>query len=139
MADEGFVSDGSGQCGRIFTPAGPEQQSFGTGKQYHLLWRRRCDHIFVLRLSDIHVLPAHRCGKASQIQGRIKKGDRGAPSRSEEHTSGSITNAHLVCRLLLEKKKKRSKTTKKISSDAIRDNGKTEDMHVPNSECKIGE
>src|SRR3546814_4227661 len=26
--------------------------------------------------------------------------------RSEEHTSNSVTNAHLVCRLLLEKKKK---------------------------------
>src|SRR3546814_4328134 len=28
--------------------------------------------------------------------------------RSEEHTSESVTNAHLVCRLLLEKKKHRS-------------------------------
>src|SRR3546814_3911846 len=28
------------------------------------------------------------------------------PNRSEEHTSDPVTNAHLVCRLLLEKKKK---------------------------------
>src|SRR3546814_5599915 len=30
-------------------------------------------------------------------------------SRSEEHTSDPVTNAHLVCRLLLEKKKKKKK------------------------------
>src|SRR3546814_17944124 len=30
-----------------------------------------------------------------------------AKPRSEEHTSEPVTNAHLVCRLLLEKKKKR--------------------------------
>src|SRR3546814_8477798 len=31
---------------------------------------------------------------------------KGGPlSRSEEHTSAPVTNAHLVCRLLLEKKK----------------------------------
>src|SRR3546814_4280881 len=29
----------------------------------------------------------------------------GSRSRSEEHTSTPVTNAHLVCRLLLEKKK----------------------------------
>src|SRR3546814_7091659 len=29
--------------------------------------------------------------------------------RSEEHTSDPVTNAHLVCRLLLEKKKTKSK------------------------------
>src|SRR3546814_4202731 len=30
-------------------------------------------------------------------------------TRSEEHTSELVTNAHLVCRLLLEKKKKTKK------------------------------
>src|SRR3546814_9707901 len=29
-------------------------------------------------------------------------------SRSEEHTSDPVTNAHIVCRLLLEKKKKKN-------------------------------
>src|SRR5437660_4350146 len=32
--------------------------------------------------------------------------DGGAPSRSEEHTSELQSRGHLVCRLLLEKKKK---------------------------------
>src|SRR2546422_6098587 len=34
-----------------------------------------------------------------------------APSRSEEHTSELQSRLHLVCRLLLEKKKKRHKCT----------------------------
>src|SRR2546422_1178877 len=33
--------------------------------------------------------------------------DEGAPGRSEEHTSELQSRLHLVCRLLLEKKKKR--------------------------------
>src|SRR3546814_4799790 len=33
------------------------------------------------------------------------------PHRSEEHTSAPVTNAHLVCRLLLEKKKKQTLVT----------------------------
>src|SRR5690554_7406097 len=35
-----------------------------------------------------------------------------APSRSEEHTSELQSRPHLVCRLLLEKKKKNNKPTK---------------------------
>src|SRR3546814_1777800 len=34
-------------------------------------------------------------------------GQQGGETRSEEHTSEPVTNAHLVCRLLLEKKKKK--------------------------------
>src|SRR2546422_7573609 len=34
----------------------------------------------------------------------------GVPSRSEEHTSELQSRLHLVCRLLLEKKKKNKKT-----------------------------
>src|SRR3546814_2856515 len=37
--------------------------------------------------------------------------DKLVVDRSEEHTSAPVTNAHLVCRLLLEKKKKLNKTT----------------------------
>src|SRR2546422_3512185 len=35
-------------------------------------------------------------------------GRTGAPARSEEHTSELQSRLHLVCRLLLEKKKKKS-------------------------------
>src|SRR3546814_9323884 len=37
--------------------------------------------------------------------------------RSEEHTSETpVTNAHLVCRLLLEKKKKKNRTVRTVTS-----------------------
>src|SRR2546422_6038983 len=36
---------------------------------------------------------------------------RGKPARSEEHTSELQSRLHLVCRLLLEKKKKKCKPT----------------------------
>src|SRR2546425_7928046 len=39
-------------------------------------------------------------------RGRLD-GDRGGPQRSEEHTSELQSLAYLVCRLLLEKKKKK--------------------------------
>src|SRR3546814_5218207 len=44
-------------------------------------------------------------------EGAVQTAERCQPpstnihSRSEEHTSAPVTNAHLVCRLLLEKKK----------------------------------
>src|SRR3546814_3691852 len=41
-----------------------------------------------------------RFGRADTVPAEIRKHDR-----SEEHTSTPVTNAHLVCRLLLEKKK----------------------------------
>src|SRR3546814_2452060 len=37
-------------------------------------------------------------------------------ARSEEHTSAPVTNAHLVCRLLLEKKKNHNHTTHMITT-----------------------
>src|SRR2546422_6813908 len=43
---------------------------------------------------------------------RTRRGDsRGGPRRSEEHTSELQSRLHLVCRLLLEKKKKKLKNT----------------------------
>src|SRR3546814_4196028 len=42
----------------------------------------------------------------------------GGSTRSEEHTSDPVTNAHLVCRLLLEKKKNKPKC-KKIDTQRI--------------------
>src|SRR5438552_5798874 len=46
---------------------------------------------------------AGRCGHCSAPRG-------GRPPRSEEHTSELQSPDHLVCRLLLEKKKKKLKT-----------------------------
>src|SRR3546814_2576209 len=44
-------------------------------------------------------------------------------ARSEEHTSDPVTNAHLVCRLLLEKKKQHSHS-KQIPRHSLPDNNK---------------
>src|SRR5215813_14889552 len=41
------------------------------------------------------------------LQCRPGRGDHGAKHRSEEHTSELQSRPHLVCRLLLEKKKKK--------------------------------
>src|SRR5207253_10372193 len=43
--------------------------------------------------------PTSRCGR------RFRPSGRNSPSRSEEHTSELQSRGHLVCRLLLEKKK----------------------------------
>src|SRR2546426_8452783 len=40
--------------------------------------------------------------------GRLPLRDRGVPGRSEEHTSELQSPCNLVCRLLLEKKKKKA-------------------------------
>src|SRR5205814_10352839 len=45
--------------------------------------------------------------------GRVETYDENFRKRSEEHTSELQSLRHLVCRLLLEKKKKNSKTTSK--------------------------
>src|SRR5689334_24795415 len=47
------------------------------------------------------------------IRRLLKDGGRGLP-RSEEHTSELQSQFHLVCRLLLEKKKKRNNTQNNI-------------------------
>src|SRR2546425_12488582 len=44
---------------------------------------------------------------------RLRQGERG-PVRSEEHTSELQSLAYLVCRLLLEKKKKEIHTSKRM-------------------------
>src|SRR5947208_10216392 len=45
--------------------------------------------------------------------------DSGSGTRSEEHTSELQSPDHLVCRLLLEKKKKKNHTTNKSSPERL--------------------
>src|SRR5438552_13218046 len=60
--------------------------------------------------------------KTGRLAGRRTSGHRGtaragigpAPARSEEHTSELQSPDHLVCRLLLEKKKKTKKNTRQV-------------------------
>src|SRR2546423_6284999 len=49
---------------------------------------------------------ARRMAEEVRAAGRNGRGRRGSPPRSEEHTSELQSLAYLVCRLLLEKKKK---------------------------------
>src|SRR3989442_2118592 len=53
--------------------------------------------------------------------------DAGHPDRSEEHTSELQSRPHLVCRLLLEKKKKKN-TTSRISTISVRVGTHTETL-----------
>src|SRR3989449_7345206 len=62
-----------------------------------------------------------KCGKNTRSEGRRTRsrcrGRRAAPqtsSRSEEHTSELQSRLHLVCRLLLEKKKKKKESYKSV-------------------------
>src|SRR2546422_3805122 len=48
-----------------------------------------------------------RCGAACAPRALLRAGERSA-ARSEEHTSELQSRLHLVCRLLLEKKKKQA-------------------------------
>src|SRR5439155_21359943 len=85
---------------------------------------------------DLHSFPTRR---SSDLQGsvgghRVPRGHRGArrhrhrlrgnhgrADRSEEHTSELQSRGHLVCRLLLEKKKRGSRHAKYGQVDAGRD------------------
>src|SRR2546422_2300374 len=64
----------------------------------------------------------HRDQRAHQPQRRADP-DREADSRSEEHTSELQSRLHLVCRLLLEKKKKhRSEHSRHTKKQYVRAN-----------------
>src|SRR2546422_4776034 len=84
-------------------PAHPHRQAPGVLQP---LWAARVPH----RLS-LH--DGRQCGRRIPRRPRIGKGDEGlirtvtAMRRSEEHTSELQSRLHLVCRLLLEKKKKK--------------------------------
>src|SRR5687768_17934875 len=74
---------------------------------YTTLFRSKCRHPAwpQLHLASDSLGPrASRTGRALRKRGRLA---RDAP-RSEEHTSELQSRLHLVCRLLLEKKKKKT-------------------------------
>src|SRR5690348_15865517 len=63
-----------------------------------------------LELEDIHMTVEHRLGEligaaAGRLHTARSRNDQVATDRSEEHTSELQSPVHLVCRLLLEKKK----------------------------------
>src|SRR3712207_7499771 len=68
-----------------------------------------------------HPPAAHRraaaalAGPVAGLQARPPRGRRRRPGRSEEHTSELQSRQYLVCRLLLEKKKKKQCTSLSVS------------------------
>src|SRR5690625_6057460 len=84
----------------------------------------------LFRSSGHRFVDAGRCRKLAHLRGedgngwRDDRGGRGAHDRpryrSEEHTSELQSRGHLVCRLLLEKKKNRKRSTI-IAATAVKD------------------
>src|SRR5687768_17815170 len=69
------------------------------------------------RLGRRETEASHRTGPARLVTEADRAGDvRPARDRSEEHTSELQSRLHLVCRLLLEKKKKQERTAKGSTS-----------------------
>src|SRR2546425_7778572 len=68
-----------------------------------------CHHRFerIQQFSDPLVKKCPKCGKKKDTEDKGQ--DKSQDKRSEEHTSELQSLAYLVCRLLLEKKKKTSK------------------------------
>src|SRR5438309_6328215 len=95
---------------RALIEAAPECVIFFSGKRRHTRWN--CDWSSDVCSSDLS-------GTRGQPRGRRRKAGAARPrpridgprpaARSEEHTSELQSQFHLVCRLLLEKKKKQRK------------------------------
>src|SRR5438552_10328033 len=76
---------------------------------YTTLFRSRVGSYGHLRVRRHPSHGPRRAGDVVSAQGRVPGGECGGGPRSEEHTSELQSPDHLVCRLLLEKKKKNEK------------------------------
>src|SRR2546430_12429480 len=56
------------------------------------------------------------CSAAARVAARDRGRNREPPGRSEEHTSELQSQSNLVCRLLLEKKKKESPSLRHLNN-----------------------
>src|SRR3546814_9838012 len=64
--------------------------------------------------------------RARRAPDSIRRGERAPRARDRKSTRlNSVTNAHLVCRLLLEKKKRRTNKNQQNTSDELSDNKNT--------------
>src|SRR2546425_4199083 len=88
---------------------------------YTTLFRsRQCERF--LRAGEDEV-EAPRSSPAIGLDGRARERGDGIHERSEEHTSELQSLAYLVCRLLLEKKKKRTELILCAASGSSVDHG----------------
>src|SRR5207253_8793545 len=82
--------------------------------------------IYTLSLHDALPISPHgdavavRVGRGRAVQRRVERQPHAVRRRSEEHTSELQSRGHLVCRLLLEKKKKREKYNKRHRTPPVR-------------------
>src|SRR3546814_9637127 len=86
-------------------------------------WRRRSS----CSVRTISAIRARRRSAKSYARSRRASVGVSSPAsasmRSEEHTSGTpVTNAHLVCRLLLEKKKPQQHTSENVDTTETKNN-----------------
>src|SRR5438105_9337549 len=65
--------------------------------------------------------PSRRNGETRRAACRCESGERHRERRSEEHTSELQSRVDLVCRLLLEKKKKTRKRQRRTLRSRLRD------------------
>src|SRR5690625_5931208 len=87
---------------------------------YTTLFRSRTGfvhHAVMDDLPDLSAWEVYACGNPQMVEGarrdfiqHCQLDDEAYFSRSEEHTSELQSRGHLVCRLLLEKKKKHDET-----------------------------
>src|SRR2546422_5643092 len=78
--------------------------AFGRGVD-HVVPHAQLDHGLCRHVAA--AAPLHDHGEAEQLERRPIIGGGAPNERSEEHTSELQSRLHLVCRLLLEKKKKK--------------------------------
>src|SRR3712207_7694652 len=84
----------------------PYTTLFRSHRRWHPKRRRRRD--------EVHSAKRHPCARhhRRRLSGRWRRPRGARPEvRSEEHTSELQSRQYLVCRLLLEKKKKKENTT----------------------------
>src|SRR2546422_4536365 len=88
----------------------------------HRVHRRGADGVMVGRSGlDVHApslrpAPSATCHLRHELERPLGRAEVGEMKRSEEHTSELQSRLHLVCRLLLEKKKKKRKKPNKNTS-----------------------
>src|SRR2546422_3054946 len=94
---------------RMIHPAAPKSGTVFSAKRYHQRFAKPWIATSTQRLSfQLTSTHAAKAPNAVNVTATISvPRTRSSPVRSEEHTSELQSRLHLVCRLLLEKKKKK--------------------------------
>src|SRR5690348_17976898 len=85
------------------------------GRRYPLRSRRK----YEIDRYSVEAVPGEQVTVTRKTRGGNQKTSLKTTDRSEEHTSELQSPVHLVCRLLLEKKKKKEKINKRPNTKKI--------------------